>query len=459
MDGNGTFRARTSQIPLLEGVRLAAANREILQIVASNIDAFSADHQQLLLKRGLVRAIALSADRDIVSVLPLAMAGTNDVCEEQLSSVTESEKLVQAVAVCATKVANPTVFGLWESGALVAITQLPSCSLGAWAVAEAWIVLAKQVLSSKLVLSTVIGVLETQVAAAAAAELPAAVHQLVAGLVLTRSDGERARLLAEIGQRFLRPNDMARTAGACALLPWLAFDAPDVVCAAARKMVASLGKGPASGSTAAAALAALAPAIAKQKPVDRTLVSDICNNAYSVLERYFAAREPDTTGSRVVEELLLAVSRLPIGNTPHAGRLLDLCARNLECRALTGGPRALVRLSQFIGVFTTAADLGQPSALPVIQRMSQVTVFLLDDRRPWLVRHAAYLLIFRFATECEADAAVIEMLVPPGQKQAEVVNFIQRVPMAGGDLVVDAERRRTVYANVFDRLVRNVEEV
>ncbi|KAJ2332861.1 hypothetical protein GGI00_002602, partial [Coemansia sp. RSA 2681] len=160
--GGSGGSATTAQIPLFPGVQNAAANREILLMVATNIDAFSADQQQALLTRGtgLIRAIALSVDRDIVSVLPYATAEASELCADQLSVVTESEKLVQAVAVCATKVASPTIFGHWETGALAAVVRSPQCSLGAWVVTEAWIVLAKHVLPSELVLSTVIGIIE-----------------------------------------------------------------------------------------------------------------------------------------------------------------------------------------------------------------------------------------------------------------------------------------------------------
>ncbi|KAJ2740642.1 hypothetical protein GGI20_005700 [Coemansia sp. BCRC 34301] len=444
----GNVDATTAQIPLLPGVQCVAANREILVIIASSIGAFSDDQQQALLTRGvgLIRAIALSVDRDIVSALPYAMADAGEVCADQMSSVTESEKLVQAVAVCATKVASPAIFGHWEVGALAAVTQSPPCSLGAWVVAEAWILLAKHVLTSQLVMSTVIGIIEARVSDTSTNSV--VVCRLVSGLATTRCDGERVQLLSDINQRFLRPNDAARVASACVLVPWLAFDAPDVVCTMAKQMVVLLSKGPSPSRdiSVSAALAALAPAIAKQKVVDRTLVSNICNSAYTVLERCCVAQGSDAASSRVAEELLSAVSQLPIGSSEHARRLLELCARNLGCSALSGS-WALVRLSEFIGVFITA-DLAQPSASTVVQWMGQVTAHLLDAQRPWIVQHAAHLLIVRFATE-SATASVIESLVP-GHMQAGLVDFIQCVP-AGAPLDGDnvGDRRRKLYRDIF----------
>ncbi|KAJ2444783.1 hypothetical protein GGF42_006202, partial [Coemansia sp. RSA 2424] len=455
--GGSGGSATTAQIPLFPGVQNAAANREILLMVATNIDAFSADQQQELLTRGtgLIRAIALSVDRDIVSVLPYATAEASELCADQLSSVaTESEKLVQAVAVCATKVASPTIFGHWETGALAAVVRSPQCSLGAWVVTEAWIVLAKHVLPSELVLSTVIGIIEAQVSPSVLADSgrSGVVRRLVSGLVETRSGSERAQLLSDINQRLLRANDAARAASACALVPWLAFDASGVVCTVAKQMALSLGKGPSPSRDIgiSAAFAALAPAIARQKIVDRALVSEICNSAYTVLERCCAARGSEAAGSRVAEELLSAVSQLPIGTTAHAGRLLELCARNLGCSALAGS-RALVQLSGFVGVFVTV-DLSLSSAATTIQRMGQVTAHLLDALRPWIVRHAAHLLIVRFATE-SATASVIESLVP-AHMQADLVNFIQRVP-AGEPLEGEnaGNRRRLLYRAVFDQAV------
>ncbi|KAJ2071942.1 hypothetical protein GGH13_003019 [Coemansia sp. S155-1] len=456
IDGNSGLS--TVQMPLLPGVQHAAANRDILQILATNIDAFTADQQQTLLTRGtgLIRAIALSIDSDIVSALPYAMANTDQVSADQMSSATDSEKLAQALALCATKVASPALFGYWETGALAAVVKSPPCSLGAWVVVEAWIVLAKHVLSGELVLSTVIGIIETQVSSHSTdLDQCAVVRRLVSGLIATRSDGERARLLSDIGQRFLRPNDPSRAASACALVPWVVFDTSSaamqgIVCSVAKQMVALLGNGPPSqNSKAFAALAALAPAIARQKTADnRGLISDICASAYTALERCCAVHDSGVDSQSIIEGLLYTVSQLEIGNTMHAGRLLELCAKSLGCPALSG-PKALFQLSEFIGVFVSV-DLEQPSASTVVQLMSQVTAHLLDDQRPWIVRHAAHLSIVRFVTE-STSSSVVESLVP-GHMQAGFVDFIQNVPAGApfdGDNVGD--KRRLLYRSVFDQ--------
>ncbi|KAJ2884730.1 hypothetical protein H4R27_001891 [Coemansia aciculifera] len=457
MDGNNS--SSTAQIPLLPGVQHAAANREILQIIATNIDAFTAEQQQTLLTcgTGLIRAITLSIDRDIVSALPYTTTDADQVCADQMSSATTSEKLARAVALCATKLASPVLFGYWETGALAAIVQSPQCSLGAWVVTEAWIVLAKHVLSGELVLSTVIGIIETQVSNPLT-DLGqcAVVRRLVSGLIATRSDGERERLLSDISQRLLRPNDSSRAASACALVPWKKFDTSaagamqGIACTVAKQMVATLGNGlPSRSAQVFAALAALAPAIVRQKAVDdRGLISDICTNAYTALERCCAVQGPDAASQSIAEELLSAVSRLEIGNTAHTGRLLELCAKNLGCPALSG-PKALFQLSEFIGVFIPV-DLGQPSASTIVQHMSQVTAHLLDAQRPWIIQHAAHLFIVRFATE-STSSSVIESLVP-GHMQAGLVDFIQNVPAGApfdGDDVGD--KRSLLYRSVFDQ--------
>ncbi|KAJ2830973.1 hypothetical protein FBU31_002373 [Coemansia sp. 'formosensis'] len=457
--GNG--RLTTAQIPLLPGVRHAVVNREILQIMAANIDAFTADQQQTLLTRGtgLIHAIALSIDRDIVSALPYAMADADQICADQMSTVADSEKLVQAVALCATKVASPALFGYWETGALAAIVQSPQSSLGAWVITESWIVLAKHVLSGELVLSTVVGIIEMCVSNHSSdVGQCATVRRLVSGLTATRSDGERDRLLSDISQKLMRPNDPTRASSICALVPWTAFDKsaamPGLACNVAKQMITYLGNGqPSQNAKAFAALAALAPAIAKQKAMDiRELISDICTNAYSALERCCAMQASDTASQCIAEALLSAVSQLGIGNTVHAGRLLELCAKNLGCPALEG-PKTLFQLSEFIGVFV-AVDLGQPSASTIVQHMSQVTAHLLDVKRPWIIRHAAHLLIVRFASE-STSSSVIESLVP-GHMQSSLVDFIQHVP-AGAPLEGEnaGDQRRLLYRSVFDLALRS----
>ncbi|KAJ2487341.1 hypothetical protein IWW37_005292 [Coemansia sp. RSA 2050] len=457
---DSSSKQRTLQIPLLPGVKHVEASREILLIVANSLDTFTADQQQMLLTRGtgLIRAIALSIDRDIVSVLPYAMADAGLVCADQMSLATASEKLAQAVALCATRVASPAHFGFWETGALAAIVHSPQCSLGAWVVAEAWIVLAKHVLSGELVMSTVVGIIETLVSKQSTDPgQHAAVWRLVSGLVATRSEVERERLLSSIFQQFLRPNDHPlRAASACAFVPWMAFSVSSaavqsITFTVARQMVALLGKGtPSQNTQAFAALAALAPAIAAgMKAVEhRGLVSDICTSACTVLEQCCAAPESDTDSGRVAEELLSAVSRLGIGDTPYAVRMLELCAKNLGCPALAG-PEALLQLSEFIGAFVTV-DLERPTASAIVRLMGQVTAHLLDAQRPWIIRHAAHLLIVRFAAE-SASSSVIESLVPE-HMQASLVDFIQRVPAGkpfDGDDVGD--KRRLLYRSVFDQ--------
>ncbi|KAJ2690912.1 hypothetical protein IWW39_000421 [Coemansia spiralis] len=450
---------RTSQIPLLPGLKHVEASREVLLIVATGIDAFTADQQQMLLTRGtgLIRAIALTIDRDIVSVLPYAMADANHVCDEQMSLATDAEKLVQAVALCATRIASPAHFGFWETGALAAIVHSPRCSLGAWVVAEAWIVLAKHALTGELVLSTVTGIVEALVSKQSAdLGQNTVVRRLVSGMVATRSDVERERLLSGIVTRFLRPNDPLRAASACALAPWTVLNTSAVavqstISTAARQMVALLGKGAlGQNATAFAALAALAPAIAAgRKTADHQgLISDICTGACTALEQCCAAPESDADSGRVAEGLLSAVSRLGIGDTPYARRLLELCAKNLGCSALAG-PEAMFQLSEFIGAFVTV-DLERPSAAMTVRLMGRITAHLLDAQRPWIVRHAAHLLIVRFAAE-SVSSSVIESLVPQCM-QASLVGFIQRVP-AGTPFDGDdaGDRRRAVYRSVFDR--------
>ncbi|KAJ2781513.1 hypothetical protein H4R18_002839 [Coemansia javaensis] len=429
---------REQRLLLIEGVRSAAANRELLRIVAANIGAFSAAHQEALLAHAvpLPMALAVAADCDVASLFAAARGpGAIHAEQQQQIQIAELDQLACAAALCATRLAAPALFGLWEAAALQTLCRAPPGSAGARAVAAAWALLATlPPPPPPAALSTVRGILDA--AAAAPARVGPAARPLLRHVTqcfaAACAEGDLAACLADACRR-PGPGAAAGLRVLAEVFPWPRYPAPSPVAAAARALLDAAAaallapRSPAADrADAAAALAALAPA---HQPSDA-----LWPHVHSLLDESLqAAWAPGA------EAALLLAAQLPA--SAGAVSLLELCARAIDSPVF-GRAHAAFLLARFAGGF--AADPSPPP--PLLASLRAVLARLLRDDAPWPVRHQAHTQIIRFATE-SASQAIVESLVPERQQPA-LVQFIQRVP-CGDSSSSDCE---AVYRSVFASL-------
>ncbi|KAJ1957586.1 hypothetical protein EC988_000755 [Linderina pennispora] len=432
--------SRCSYLPLLTGLKRPVANIEVLRMVLSNIDSFSAHQQSQLLARhkSLVSALALAVDRDPTSILAALDSAASSAISERVSLSTAYEQLVSSVAVSAIKVATPGVFELWEIAAFDVLSWSSPGSLGACIVADAWIIVARNALPSALVVSTMDSVIDIAYSA------PESISDMARSRFATLFDGfvqgisqdDLTAWLARLIARF--DNQSASIGLVYAMVPWSVFTDSGALLSI-RKAAQQIR----SATGCAAIVAATGLALAGTELGAAEVGQSMCSFASQLLSRSLnAAGEASIVGCILAMAVSLAQSDLAFPASVLSECSSHICSQN--GKAFDSHPASAVMLGLLCGCFAET-DLEQPLLLPVGKAVKPVFAFLLDSARPWMVRHFAHRQLIRFAMD-EHNAHIVEAVATGSAEQA-LLQFIQKVP--AGKPIANGEQGH-VYRAVFD---------
>ncbi|KAJ2081414.1 hypothetical protein H4R24_002349 [Coemansia sp. RSA 988] len=447
--------ASKKQCHLLEGIRNAASNREIVRIVMANINAFTSEQQETLLSHStpIPMAFAMAIDYDAVSVFSTSK-GVDRIHPEQQAATAEYEQLVCSAALCAANVATPKLYGQWEMAALQTMLQAPSGSLGAQIIVDAWCILATRMLPQRAVLATIKGILDVVVADPQRVGVVGGrlVHRLLRRLfAVCAEDGLSGRLSHTIKQ-VIEQNSPEKMTLLCMIVPWSIYDSGSMIyeigrtlannvvdllntCAAIEEKIAAVN-----------GLAALMPLY--QTGEGAIDLDSIWQNVWSVLDEALRQNMSGNSTDRccAVESVLSLATRLPQRESKRMAMLLGHCAQSLANKLFKEDTVALL-LIQVVANFATV-DLSHPSMKTTVSALRQIFEHLLNNDMTWLVRHQVHLLVIRLATD-SVNQSVAEMLVPESL-QAPLLQFIQREP--AGEKIDSTEKREAVYRSVFGML-------
>ncbi|KAJ2483185.1 hypothetical protein IWW56_000533 [Coemansia sp. RSA 2131] len=442
--------ADAKQLPLLEGIRSPIANRELLCAVVTGISAFTEEQQQQLFTHAvpLVMAFSMAVDCDPASVFSITM-GDSWAHSEQQSSVIEYERLVCSVALCATKLATPILFGHWETAALQSILQAPQGSLGTRMVVDAWGLLAIKALTPTAVTSTVAGILDVITFSPERISECGKFHlkQLFEQFFKVCSEDDIAQCTSRTCECVVEQHNMVNFELLCEVIPWHQFASETGVYRIGRSFLDSaISQLDLCDSIRerAAIFAGIAVLLPTYQLDNKAIANDeIWRHALTSFEKALQSTSGEVAEwQRGIESILQLAISLSEGGYSRSVELLHLCGQNMSHAMLCGDQTAFL-VARLAGSFAST-DLVPHTMEPTKRALRQIFGTLLKVNMPWIVRHQACVQFIRFATE-SVNQSITESLVPE-QVQEQLLPFIQCIP--GGESVETAELR-TVYRQVL----------
>ncbi|KAJ2152557.1 hypothetical protein J3F82_002591, partial [Coemansia sp. RSA 637] len=442
--------ADAKQLPLLEGIRSPIANRELLCAVVTGISTFTEEQQDQLFTHAvpLLMAFSMAVDCDPASVFSITMGDSWAHSEQQLSAI-EYERLVCSLALCATKLATPMLFGHWETSALRVIVQAPQGSLGARMVVDAWGLLAIKALSPSAVTSTVAGIIDVmtfspeRISECGRFQL----KQLFEQVFKVCDEDKITQCVARTCERVVEQHNMANFELLCKVIPWHQFAPESAIYSIGRSFLDSAISQLDSCDSIrerAAIFAGLSVLIPTYQLDNKAIANDeIWRHALTSFEKSLQNTSVDVAEwQHGIESILQLAINMSEGGFSRSMELLHVCGQNMS-HAMLLKDQAAFLVAQLAGSFAST-DLVPHAMEPTKNALRQIFGTLLQNTMPWIVRHQACVQFIRFATE-SVNQSITESLVPE-HVQEQLLPFIQCIP--GGESVETAELR-TVYRQVL----------
>ncbi|KAJ1731756.1 hypothetical protein LPJ72_003772 [Coemansia sp. Benny D160-2] len=458
-------------MPLLDGLSRVEAHCEMIRIACCELASFSPEDQTRLLghRHSILASFAAAMDRDPLSALLPATGdsytdGGNDKQQKEYSSY---QQLVASVAASARCLASADTFGLWETGVLGEALDGAGRSLGCKVLLEAWVLLTRT----------------------GAAVDPTAAEAMVGGLVsalfqdrdsLCIDDGKTGTvstilltLMQGLSSQALRTcfqsaidcpalrgiPDSSRLA-LIRILPWDLFGSEDadmkhraLVAAVAEdvlRCIVSQSPGARGGlldyAGAFAAFEAMMPAVRVLEPQRRTkLVETMYTHACAAIEECISADCSTQTQAAATVVLSVAVACIEDSGNAGVGRILSLCARNIE-HLLFQAERPMALLACLAGSYAVSRSVSPTTLASSMASLQAIVAHSLSDARPWIAQHEMLVHIFKAASDAGRDETLVQSLVENGGED-RLVGFIGR--QAGGKATDDVEARGTVYSRIL----------
>ncbi|KAJ2496579.1 hypothetical protein GGH96_005732 [Coemansia sp. RSA 1972] len=438
------------QLPLLEGIRSPIANRELLCVVVTGISAFTEEQQHQLFTHAvpLLMAFCIAVDCDPASVFSIAMGDSWAHSEQQLSAI-EYERLVCSLALCATKLATPMLFGDWETAALRVIVQAPQGSLGARMVVDAWGLLAIKALSPSAVTSTVAGIIDVitfspeRISERGRFQL----KQLFEQFFKVCGEDGIAQCVSRSCECVVEQHNMANFELLCKVIPWHQFAPESAVYSIGRRFLDSAISHLDSCDSIrerSAIFAGLSVLLPTYQLDTKVIANDeIWRHAFTSFEKSLQSTSGDVAEWQCgIESILQLAISLSEGGFSRSAELLHLCGQKMSHTMLLKDQAAFL-VARLAGSFAST-DLVPHAMDPTKNALRQIFGTLLQTTTPWIVRHQACVQFIRFATE-SVNQSITESLVPE-QVQEQLLPFIQCIP---GGSSIETEELRTVYRQVL----------
>ncbi|KAJ1748589.1 hypothetical protein LPJ69_006114, partial [Coemansia sp. RSA 1752] len=427
--------ADAKQLPLLEGIRSPIANRELLCAVVTGISTFTEEQQNQLFTHAvpLLMAFSMAVDCDPASVFSITMGDSWAHSEQQLSAI-EYERLVCSLALCATKLATPMLFGHWETSALRVIVQAPQGSLGARMVVDAWGLLAIKVLSPSAVTSTVAGIIDVmtfspeRISECGRFQL----KQLFEQVFKVCDEDKITQCVARTCERVVEQHNMANFELLCKVIPWHQFAPESAIYSIGRSFLDSAISQLDSCDSIrerAAIFAGLSVLIPTYQLDNKAIANDeIWRHALTSFEKSLQNTSVDVAEwQHGIESILQLAINMSEGGFSRSMELLHVCGQNMS-HAMLLKDQAAFLVAQLAGSFAST-DLVPHAMEPTKNALRQIFGTLLQNTMPWIVRHQACVQFIRFATE-SVNQSITESLVPE-HVQEQLLPFIQCIP--GGE--------------------------
>ncbi|KAJ1966207.1 hypothetical protein GGI12_000229 [Dipsacomyces acuminosporus] len=452
--GADRTKARISHMPLMDGIKSASANREILRIIIANIGTFSPDQQQQFLDHGMsiMSAFALAIDCDPSSVFPVTK-GDTFVYDGQQTSTIEYEQLVSSVSLSGACLSSAGLFCMWELAVFAIVLQSPPGSLGAKIIVDGWLALAKHLLPHSALISSMNGIVDVAVSTTEpiAEVVYSRLCRILGGFLSVCDGDEQTKFIADLSTKYSTRGGIANFARVCSLVPWginctPAFDV--LFSQAMEQLVSGLNRSNLSkdGLHIFSGLCAMVPRIKRSK-LRCDKVEEIHGCCRAALTHCLDEKAADASTLNMLDKAMSLSILLAGDNMEFAASVLELCVNHIS-NPVFNNAKAGTLLASLAGCFVSA-DFEQPPFLTTAPLLQHLFVRLTSEDMPWIVRHEAHVQLIRFATESE-NTAMTEALVPE-TTQASLLSFIQHEPAGSG--IMPGDQISRVYKRCFDTLV------